>query len=420
MDFNNFDFTNDINHNNFDYNNSHITKPPILDKQLQYAKSTNDLQIYILIDSRDRNLTVSPNNNDFTITLDDPIKNVNSIELISANMPIDIYNITDNNNRIYFINHNNDDFSTIDLYNGNILNKDKIYYIKILPNKYTYTNLVTFLNFNTTANNATNFSYQHQVYKYSDNTIVSNKAYIKVNFNSNKFIFDIYFSPGADGEGDNSTTKTTHDTSNLLIFRSDGYKDISYNIKYKTLPYSANEILGYDINFGFQENSNKLKNFSISNSNPSSNPNIKKDIVDKYYLNNSSSLSIENNSRYNITNYKSIKKLYNLSNVHSNINSNDYVLLHLPDFPRFENKISYCSAVSDAYTKLHLGASTRNIFFGRIKAFTNVYDFNPNITLSKLRLKFTDYYGNLFDFNNSNFTLTFCITYSKVPIHNYI
>ena len=80
------------------------------------------------------------------------------------------------------------------------------------------------------------------------------------------------------------------------------------------------------------------------------------------------------------------------------------------------NEIASNNIVQNAYTKLHLGTgSTRNVFFGRIKAFTNVYILKPSIKLSKLHIKLTDYNGNLFDFNNFNFTLTFSIMYNKQP-----
>ena len=100
---------------------------------------------------------------------------------------------------------------------------------------------------------------------------------------------------------------------------------------------------------------------------------------------------------------------------------NEYVLLHLPSLPTMVNKIASNNIVQNAYTKLHLGTgSTRNVFFGRIKAFTNVYMLNPSVKLSRLHIKLTDYNGNLFDFNNFNFTLTFSIMYNKQPkFYNY-
>ena len=89
----------------------------------------------------------------------------------------------------------------------------------------------------------------------------------------------------------------------------------------------------------------------------------------------------------------------------------------ITNFPKFTNKTSFSNTVENAYAKLHLGTgTTRNIFFGRIKAFTNVYELNPTLQkLDRFDLKFTDYHGNLFNFNNSEFSLTFAITYKTQP-----
>ena len=58
--------------------------------------------ICISIDSRDRNEDVYPDSNSYQIDFADTIKNVYSIELVSANIPKSEYNINSNNNVIYF------------------------------------------------------------------------------------------------------------------------------------------------------------------------------------------------------------------------------------------------------------------------------------------------------------------------------
>ena len=78
----------------------------------------------------------------------------------------------------------------------------------------------------------------------------------------------------------------------------------------------------------------------------------------------------------------------------------------------YYNKVTNNNLIQNAFAKLHFGqGGTRSIFFGRIKNFTNLYDINPSITLTKLDIKITDYYGNLFDFNNYDFTLTFSVSH---------
>ena len=59
--------------------------------------------IYLHIDSRDRNHINDPNSNDYRIKLNNfKIKNIKSIELISAKIPKSEYLINDNNNKINF------------------------------------------------------------------------------------------------------------------------------------------------------------------------------------------------------------------------------------------------------------------------------------------------------------------------------
>jgi hypothetical protein len=74
--------------------------------------------IYLHIDSRDRNYNNNPNSNDYIIKLHNfKIRNVKSIELISAKIPKTEYLINSNNNKIHF-QENSIDY-TIQLDYGN-------------------------------------------------------------------------------------------------------------------------------------------------------------------------------------------------------------------------------------------------------------------------------------------------------------
>ena len=88
--------------NNFDFSNSAIIKPPTKEERNEYNNDSLIEQKLIMIDSRDRNVNLYPKNNDFIIELDEPINDVSELELVSANMPINSYNINEHNNRLYF------------------------------------------------------------------------------------------------------------------------------------------------------------------------------------------------------------------------------------------------------------------------------------------------------------------------------
>ena len=196
---------------------------------------------------------------------------------------------------------------------------------------------------------------------------------------------------------------------------------------YNYLPNSAHEIFGFDLNYGFintEYNDSKLSKALhdyILYLEPQNVTNFGAFDYDNYYnapydiYSQSAGDVIRTvngvTATLDLDKYSSI----NISNTIATNKVNEYVLLHLPNFPTMNNKISSNKIVQNAYTKLHFGTGTRNIFFGRIKSFTNVYNFNPSIKLSKIHIKITDYNGNPYDFNNSNFTLTFAIIYNKQP-----
>lgn len=395
--------------NNFDFSNSRIIKPPTADERKQFINTPLIDQKLIMIDSRDRNINLYNKNNDFIIELDEPINDVSEIELVSANMPINSYNINLHNNRLYFFENSITDLSQTydianpDLYNDGIIDETKIFYIKIIPNNYHNSkSIIDYLTLN-----------NHYVYKLSDSTIVK-LASLRIEYNTssckyNIAIFTADHSPNniVSEYIDPNTVSLSADTinakKNCIIFRGNKY---IYNSKtmYNYLPNSAHEIFGFDLNYGFI-NYNALI--------------LEKDFLD-YGLNHELN-STTNTNTSGFTTTLSTNIYINISNTMASNKTNEYVLLHLPSLPKMTNKIASNNIVQNAYTKLHLGTgATRNVFFGRIKAFTNVYILNPSIKLSKLHIRLTDYNGNLFDFNNSNFTLTFSITYNKQPhYYNY-
>ena len=109
----------------------------------------------------------------------------------------------------------------------------------------------------------------------------------------------------------------------------------------------------------------------------------------------------------------------------------NYILLFLDNLELANyKKISGDSAVQNCFTRLLIPQKTHNIFFGRIKNFTNTYEFRPMLQkLSKLTLRFTNRTGGVLvagsnkflntnldengdpDTNHRSVQLTFAITY---------
>jgi len=96
----------------------------------------------------------------------------------------------------------------------------------------------------------------------------------------------------------------------------------------------------------------------------------------------------------------------------------DYVLMHIENISLPNYRIATNNNLKKAYAKLHISNSeNKNIFFGRIKAFTNVLPLKKTIhELDKLQIKFTDYKGDRIYFKStSHLSLTFAVTCLKYP-----
>ena len=120
---------NNFLYENFDFKNSSIIQPPTKSKDTKIHTKMK----YVLIDSRDRNMLRYPNSNKFTIHLDEVIKDVTEIELMSAYIPSSNYTISKNNDRVYFIKSTT---TMSQLYVNNTLVKSEIYYAKLKHGKY--------------------------------------------------------------------------------------------------------------------------------------------------------------------------------------------------------------------------------------------------------------------------------------------
>ena len=108
------------------------------------------------------------------------------------------------------------------------------------------------------------------------------------------------------------------------------------------------------------------------------------------------------------------------------VSQENYILLFLDNLDLDNYKISTNNQVSHCFARLPVTGTTINVFFGRIKNFTNTYKFKPTLqSLNKLTVRITDKNGAAIhaDFlqgPNPNpvskgVQLTFAITYQTQP-----
>ena len=73
----------------------------------------------------------------------------------------------------------------------------------------------------------------------------------------------------------------------------------------------------------------------------------------------------------------------------------NYILLFLDNLDLDNYKISTNNAVSHCFARLPIPGTAVNVFFGRIKNFTNTYKFKPTLqSLNKLTIRITNKDGN--------------------------
>lgn len=97
----------------------------------------------------------------------------------------------------------------------------------------------------------------------------------------------------------------------------------------------------------------------------------------------------------------------------------NYLLLFIDNIDITNYKICKNSAVSKCFARLPVQGTQQNVFFGRIKNFTNVHQFKPVLqSLNRLDIRITDKSGANFSTlvgNNESFQLTIGITYETQP-----
>jgi len=119
------------------------------------------------------------------------------------------------------------------------------------------------------------------------------------------------------------------------------------------------------------------------------------------------------------------KNTINTTNFGSNEVKYDdnYILLFLDNLDLDNYKVSTNNAVSHCFARLPVPGTAVNVFFGRIKNFTNTYKFKPTLqSLNKLTIRITKKDGVtevvpnfLVGTGSKGVQLTFAVTYQTQP-----
>jgi len=391
----------DLSIDQLSFNNT-VIKPPI-DKKKDISV------VYLMVDSRDRNYSKFPNSNDYTFYLNESFRDVTEIELIAAHMPENGgYNINKYNNQLHFSNTvgkvtgYDDDGSSIRQ------NPSLIMKANVPSGNYTHykTNGLT-------VRDELSDALTIEMGKNSSGTFT-----ILNNINTNKYTLK-------------KSNNSIGATEAFTLMMNNGKEQYSQNEKqYKETDNSIGNIVGFNRNYKSIISGNVA---TTSGSTTITGTNTKF-TTDLNHLNSGDKISIVNadiggnvsietlvlhtiNSDIKITasvaasNTRSSCELIpskHKSNTIANNKGDDYVLLQIPELEKYEG---YGTAIQNAFAKIHLNKGTRQTVFGRIKTFTNIVELDPLPRLDRLRIQFRDYKNNLYDFNNSEHSLIFAISY---------
>ena len=106
------------------------------------------------------------------------------------------------------------------------------------------------------------------------------------------------------------------------------------------------------------------------------------------------------------------------SSNHIDYGTNKYLLLNIDNINLPNYKICEAnSLVSTCFSRLPIPGTYQNVFFGRIKNFTNVFEYKPILqSLNRLDINVTDKNGGeIGALSTKGFTLTLGITYQTQP-----
>jgi len=330
------------------------------------AKVVKRKRRILLLDSKDRNLTLYPNANKFEYPLMEPYNDILQFQLLSACMPRSDYIIHEHNNMIYV--------------KEKILDQTNVFATGVKIGDYTTCTLPKAIE------DALNLESNGYVVSYDETTDT-------ISIGNTKRPFTLLFKAGETTYGPQTTTNF-------------GYVKHAGKVEYKTetlaefpnQPVYLKNSIGSVIGFGILDVSSPDYKESLIINNEYDTIVIDADDAE------SGEIEVDSET------FEKVKAYVIRGTNRVNLCGCDYVLIHIPRFRRYD---SFNPTVQGSFTRVPLTNEVidfTNIDYGSIKYFNPPFQRLDRIRISVFRPD-----GTLYNFRGKNYVLTFGIVCLNQP-----
>ena len=384
---------------------------------------------FLVIESNDRNSNLYPNISDYVVELPKQYRKVKKIDLTFAYIPNSLFNINNNNNKLYFSEQDNYDIPLeIHIPKGQY-DKTLSQTTSIISNTQIYQDQLGKI-IQDYLNNVGNATYSVEFDKLSNNYIIESDLYDTIN--QEPTLFSLLFKGNDIPIGKYSTEKVPVRNMDNTIKR-DSKNNVIYEDKFfgeKMSTYKKNSI-GKHIGFN-KLNYNGLITTQIENINNKphnvlgTNTTFTKDLVKNKYIvianqlpnqpiqyyrykiiNILNDYEIELDSPVVQINNASLYKGWFQGEFIRNLDTDKYVILQLlnGDYGRLD---SHNSNIQDSFAILPILNNNKQPWPDEKKFYIEYKKQLPDI--DKLHIRFVNNNGDLIEFNGMDHLLIFCIT----------
>lgn len=373
---------------------------------------------YLYIDSRDRNYKTHKNSNEYIFYINETLRNVIEVELLSINLPIDsIYPVNETNNKLYYSKNIG---PVTEVINNNYIrdNGPFIEYQKIPKGYYkrsisSSTNTITNDDFASTLEIELNKDIDYNFTVSSTSNI--NKYMIQpttdIPTHAGLFFHNVNGTVNFDSYGDKHN-KLLNNTIGPILGMNRNYTGFIDGLVNTGL--GSEDIIGVNTKFLTDlAHLNAGDQITIVNTDIGGAPiyetfKIAQIVSDTLIKLDNTTLPQLTRSDCQLTPVKFI------GNTCMNLEGEDVIFLHIKEFEKLEGD---SQGAIDAFCKINLGRGTQDRSGGKLKLFTNTTDVDIN-KLDRLRISFKDYNNNLVDFNNREHNFVLAVSY-YVQSENY-